>query len=307
MNEISSQLPEEQTKTSRPFTRREFIGSVMLASAGAVMLSATKAAPRWQIGCYTRPWAKFEYRVAFDNIADAGYRYVGLMTSATGLVIKPETTPDEAYAVGQEAKKRGLAIASAYCSFDIRKSVPAAIDEMRKIIDNLHTCGCPGLLLGGIGNPALVDDYYKVVAESCDYAASKGVGISVKPHGGVNATGPECRTIVEKVGHKNFGIWYDPGNIYYYSDGVLDPVDDSKLVDKLVVGMSVKDFMPPKVVDITPGTGKVDFPKVMANLKKGGFKRGPLIVECLSPGDVSFVNAEARKTRLFLEEMMRRI
>ena len=66
-------------------------------------------------------------------------------------------------------------------------------------------------------------------------------------------------------------------------------------------------FMPPKVVDITPGTGKVDFPKVMANLKKGGFKRGPLIVECLSPGDVSFVNAEARKTRLFLEEMMRRI
>jgi hypothetical protein len=28
-----------------------------------------------------------------------------------------------------------------------------------------------------------VDNYYRVVAECCDYAAGKGVGISVKPHG----------------------------------------------------------------------------------------------------------------------------
>ncbi len=33
------------------------------------------------IACYTRPWAKYEYRVALDAIAEAGYKYVGLMTT----------------------------------------------------------------------------------------------------------------------------------------------------------------------------------------------------------------------------------
>ena len=57
--------------------------------------------------------------------------------------------------------------------------------------------------------------------------------MSVKPHGGQNATGPQCRKLIEQVGHKNFRLWYDPGNIFYYSDGNLDPVDDSATVDGL--------------------------------------------------------------------------
>ena len=85
----------------------------------------------------------------------------------------------------------------------------------------------------------------------------------------------ECRPLVDKVGHKNFRLWYDPGNIYYYSDGKLSPVDDAGEVDGLVSGMSVKDFRMPKDVDVTPGTGMVDFQNVMKRLKEGGFKKGP--------------------------------
>ena len=129
--------------------------------------------------------------------------------------------------------------------------------------------------MGGVGDEKLYEPYYKAIAECCDYAAEKGMGISVKPHGGLNATGPQCRKTVEFVGHKNFGIWYDPGNIFYYSDGKLNPVDDAPTVDGLVMGMSVKDFKPPKNVDVTPGTGKVDFPAVFAKLKAGGFTSGP--------------------------------
>jgi sugar phosphate isomerase/epimerase len=141
------------------------------------------------------------------------------------------------------------------------------------------------------------------VAECCDYAASKGVGLSVKPHGGQNATGPQCRRIIEQVGHKNFRLWYDPGNIYYYSDGKLDPVTDAATVDGLVVGMSVKDFKPPKEVLVTPGTGQVNFREVFARLKQGGFTRGPLIVECLERGDLAHIAAEAKKARQFMEEL----
>ena len=159
------------------------------------------------------------------------------------------------------------------------------------------------LLMGGIGNEKLYEPYYKAIAECCDYAAEKGMGISVKPHGGLNATGPHAARPSSSSGNKNFGIWYDPGNIFYYSDGKLNPVDDAPTVDGLVVGMSVKDFKPPKNVDVTPGTGLVDFPAVFAKLKAGGFKSGALVVECLEPGDLAHTLAEAKKTREFLENL----
>jgi len=284
-------------------SRRHFIEKAALASAGLAFLSSARTS-HWQIGCYTRPWAEFDYRVAFDGMTGAGFRYAGLMTCKSGLVISTETTPDQVAQVKKEADARGLKIASLYGgNFDVTKSVDEGIAGFKKLIDYAALCDCPNLLLAGIAEPELVDNYYKVVTECCDYAAGKRVGISVKPHGPLNSTGLECRPLIEKVGHKSFRLWYDPGNIYYYSDGKLNPVDDAADVDGLVVGMSVKDFRMPKDVNVTPGTGLVDFPGVMARLRQGGFKQGPLIVECLAVGDVSFINAEARKACLFLEEL----
>ncbi|MBN1506395.1 MAG: neutral/alkaline non-lysosomal ceramidase N-terminal domain-containing protein [Sedimentisphaerales bacterium] len=260
----------------------------------------------WQIGCYTRPWDKYDYRLALDAIAEAGYKYVGLMTtkSRTSLVISVETSLEEAARIGEEVKKRGLKVASVYGGgIPVEKGLNAAIEGLRKLIDNCAACGATNLLMGGVGRKEQYEPYYKAVAECCDYAAFKGMGISVKPHGGLNATGPQCRKTVEFVGNKSFGIWYDPGNIFYYSDGKLNPVDDAPTVNGLVVGMSVKDFKPPKEVLVTPGTGLVDFPAVFAKLKAGGFKGGPLIVECLDPGDLEHTMEEAKKARRFLENL----
>jgi len=294
-------------------SRRDFLDySLRLGAAGlaasctAASTMASAAGDRWQIGCYTRPWAKYDYRVALDAIAEAGFKYAGLMTakSKNNLVISVATTLEEAEQAGREARKRGLKIPSVYGGgIPVNKSLEAGIEGLRKLIDNCAACGAGNLLMGGIGNEKLYDTYYKAIAECCDYAAEKGIGISVKPHGGLNATGPQCRKTIEMVNHKNFRIWYDPGNIYYYSDGKRDPVTDSATVDGLVVGMCVKDYKHPKKVDLTPGTGMVDFPAVMARLKKGGFTGGPLVVECLEPGNLEQTLAEAKKVRLFLEEL----
>ncbi|MGO8732000.1 MAG: sugar phosphate isomerase/epimerase family protein [Terriglobia bacterium] len=280
-------------------TRREFIGSALLATAGAVFSRAAKP-PRWQIGCYTRPWAQFDYRVAFDGVAAAGFKYIGLMTtkSKSNLIISLSTTPEEAAAIGAEAKQRGLKIISMWSDQFSTDNT----DGLKRIIENSAACGCPNLLLGGTDEKH-ADAYYKIVAECCDYAAAKGVGLAVKPHGGSNANGARCRKIIDQIGNKNFRLWYDPGNIFYYSDGKLDPVDDAASVDGVVAGMSVKDFRPPKQVELTPGTGKVDFAKVLSRLKQGGFTHGPLVVECLDPGDLAHVNAEAVKARRFLETL----
>ena len=289
--------------------RRDFLsaaGAALAAPALAAGAEDKPAQPRWQIGCYTRPWDKHEYRTALDAIAKAGFRHAGLMTtkSKTRLVISAATTIDEARQVGRECKKHGLKIPSVYGGgIPVAKSLAAGIEALKKLIDNCAAAGAANLMMGGVGDKKLHDRYYKAVAECCDYAAGKGVGISVKPHGGLNATGSQCRKIVQTVGHKNFRIWYDPGNILYYSDGKLSPVADAAAVDGLVVGVCIKDYRHPRNVAVTPGTGQVDFAKVLARLQKGGFTSGPLVVETLARGDLDATLAEAKKARRFLEEL----
>ncbi len=276
-----------------------------MAATGSLALIPAKKSSPWILGAYTRPWSRHDYRVAFDSIAEAGFKYVGLMSDKSGTIIKKETTPDRAALIAEEAKSRGLGIASLHGgNFDVRKSVDEGIKGLMSLIDSSAICNCPDLLLLGAEAPELAENYYKVVDECCDYAVNKGVIMSVKPHGPLNNTGHECRPLIESIGHKNFKLWYDPGNVYYYSDGRIDPVDDAGEVDGPVCGMSVKDFLMPKNVDVTPGTGMVNFAGVMDLLKQGGFRKGPLIVECLSQGDLLFINSEALKARIFLEKLI---
>jgi sugar phosphate isomerase/epimerase len=248
--------------------------------------------------------------VALDAIAEAGYRHVGLMTtkSDTRLVISVATTPEEAERIGEECRQRKLSIPSVYGGgIPVGKSLEAGIAGLRRLIDNCAAAGADNLLMGGIGKDKLYDAYFKAIAACCDYAAEKNIGISIKPHGGLNATGPQCRQAIERVGHPNFRIWYDPGNILYYSDGKRDPVKDAATVEGLVVGMCVKDYQHPKQVMITPGTGRVDFPGVLRQLKAGGFARGALVVECLTRGGKTNLVAEAKKARVFLERLVAQV
>ena len=291
-------------------TRRQFLRtSLVLLGSGVASQAQTQSrrTAGFQIGCYTRPWDQHDYRVALDGIAEAGYKYAGLMTHGGNarVLITTEMGPEEAAAVGEEVRKRGLQTLSVYGgNFPVEKGIEAGIAGLKRLIDNTATCNSPGLLLGGTSKADLARDYYKVVAECCDYAASRKVQLTVKPHGGTNATGAECRRHIEQVGHRNFRLWYDPGNIFYYSQGKLDPVNDVPSVDGLIAGMSIKDYRPPKEVMITPGKGIVNFRDVLARAKRGGFAGGPLIVECLDRGDPARINAEAKAARLFVESLI---
>ena len=302
------------TSKANSINRRTFLGGVAgmgVAGMSVLKLPALLAAeaaparkPNWQIGCYTRPFDQFDYPLALDAIAEAGFRYVGIMTSniAGWVMIKSSTPVEEVRNMHRAARKRGLEVLSIYGEFPVSSSLEENCRGLKQLIDDAAICECPHLMLGGIGDERY-QIYYQTVAECCDHAAAKGVNLSIKPHGGRNATGPQCRKAIELVGRKNFGLWYDPGNIFFYSDGQLDPVADAATVDGLVMGMSVKDYRPPKDVLVNIGEGRVDFPKVFDRLKQGGFTGGPLLVECLARGSLADVKAAARKARLFLEQL----
>jgi sugar phosphate isomerase/epimerase len=311
---IMSQESNSTVDHSVTLSRRDVISRALgLACTGSLLpgltdLHAAPGAdpPPWLIGCYTRPWDQHDYQVALDQIALAGFKYAGLMTcrAPRRLVISPSTSIEEAGRVGEEARQRGLKILSVYGGgISVAKSLQAGIDDLKRLIDNCAACGGQSLLMGGTGDQKTFAAYYQAIAQCCDYAASQGVGITIKPHGGLNATGPQCREIVQRVDHKNFRIWYDAGNILYYSNGELDPMKDAPSVDGLVVGMCVKDYRHPKNVAVTPGTGQVDFPAVMARLRQGGFQGGPLVVECLQGGSLEQLQQQAQEARVYLEKL----
>jgi sugar phosphate isomerase/epimerase len=315
--------------TSPAFSRRNFLSRTLAAGAALAAgplpeVSAAGVAGPWQLGCYTRPWAAYDFRTALDAVAEAGYKHLGLMTIANkgkpGLVLSLTSTLEEADHLGQQVRQRGLEIPSTYAGgFPVNKSIEEGIRGLRHLIDCCAAVRSQTLLLGGTGDPKTFDAYYKVVAECCDYAAERRVGITIKPHGGLNATGAELRNIVRTVNKKNFTVCYDAGNIAFYSNGVWDPVKDAADVDGLVSSWSIKDYSPtrreplprdarpPKYtgdVALTPGTGTINFKAVFARLKQGGFRAGALIVECLAPGELPQLLAAAKQAKRFLEDLI---
>jgi sugar phosphate isomerase/epimerase len=309
---------DRQRVARRTFLERSVqLGAAALASppllASLAQAASAGSAADYTIGCYTRPWDKHEYRVALDAIAAAGFRSAGLMTTKTtpktpgNLVLSVASTLEMAAEVGAECKQRGLEIPSVYGgAIPVQKSLDEGIQGLRHLIDVCAAAGAKMLLMGGTSEK-LAELYFKAIAECCDYAAEKGLGLNIKPHGPFTTTGPLLRKVVESVGKKNFTICYDAGNIFFYSDGKLNPVDDAPSVAGLVSGWCVKDFtlQPKKDVWLTPGTGLVDFPAVFARLKAGGFRRGALVVETITRGELPQLAVEARKARKFVENLVR--
>lgn len=291
--------------------RRHFLSTTTAAFVSPLFLRSHLRAQndqKYDIGIFTRPWAKFDYLTAFDEIAKAEFKNVGLMTtkSKDNLLISKNTNQEQSQKIGEQAAERGLDIVSVYGGdFDSDKDIHVAIKSLKKLIDNCAACRGQNLLLGGTSDKNVFENYYNTIKACCDYAQKQGIQLVLKPHGGLNATGPQCAEIIQRVNHNNFGLWYDPGNILYYSENTLNPINDVSSVDGLVTGLCVKDYLHPKNVDVTPGTGIVDFEPVFDKLKNGGFCKGPLVIECLKPGNLEELQTEALQSRKFLEELIK--
>ena len=162
--------------TRRQFLQGSLAGSLLVgAGVHGIARAATSESAGYRVGIYTRPWDKFDYRIALDAIADAGFKHAGLMTtnSKTRLVISVSTTLEEAEQVGQEVKKRGLKIPSVYGGgIPVQKSLEAGIEGLRKLIDNCKACGAA--LSYCVSCQIIVTDKETSACPECGAPLSKG-------------------------------------------------------------------------------------------------------------------------------------
>ena len=97
--------------------------------------------------------------------------------------------------------------------------------------------------------------------ETAPYAQEKGLKLVLKPHGGASGAADEIKKCLKEVGHPNYKIWFDAGNIIYYTG--KDPVEQLKPIVQHVTGFCAKDCDKQKgSVLLEFGTGKVNFPAV---------------------------------------------
>jgi sugar phosphate isomerase/epimerase len=292
-------------------TRREFIcdstallaGTALLAD-GPSLLAGPAPAVAWPIGCFNRPWTKWTYDETLKSIKAAGYSLTGLLTrTKQDPFIAADATPEYL-----EALKKTLAASGLTANMGALRSrhdVPLeeTIASLKKEIDNAAFLGLKYVMTFGIDNPAQFDHYFKAMAAAAAYGAEKKVQVVMKPHGGSSGASEEIIAAMKKVGHPNFTIWYDAGNIIYYTG--KDPIEELKPIVQYVTGFCAKDCAEPKSdVMIQFGAGKVDFAGVFKVLKSAGFN-GPVMVECCAVGDTPEATAaNARANREFLEKVL---
>ncbi len=288
-------------------TRRQFIGSTFAATvAGSALLEAADK-PRWEIGCFNRPWGAWSYDVALDGLKAGGFKLTGLVGDHKGDVgLATSATPEYIAALKKRIDERSLTPNIAWLKTRHDTPVADSIAGCRKLVDYAAQLGLKYLLSGGVSVEGQYDNYYATMADAAKYAADKGVNMVLKPHGGSSGASDEVLKCLNKVNHPNFKVWFDAGNIIYYTG--KDPVTELKPIAKYVTGFCAKDCASQKSpVMIQFGTGKVDFKAVFTVLKAAGFN-GPVMIECTAPADsAELVTANAVANRKFLEEVFAQV
>jgi sugar phosphate isomerase/epimerase len=317
-------------------TRREFLTAASAAAAAAILPGSARGAElppaaRWPIGCHTRPFSGASLRAAqagnpdyvLDAIKAAGFEFADMVSPGGGGGRGAPATPEAIAALKQKLTARGLK--SNIANFPTaQRGVPLAdaIANARQVIGNAHTLGQKYALNLGIEEEERFVDWCKVLSDAAAFGKERGVKVVVKHHHGVNNTSMELLGWITQVNHPNFGLFFDPGNVVYYTG--KDPVKQLEVIGPHVSGVVAKDCTAPHFMEraagdppfgakvtgagnpevmIQFGTGKVDFPAFFKRLSAFGFS-GPVMVEGTAVGaTLEETIANARANREFLEKV----
>lgn len=266
------------------------------------------------LGCFTRPWEKFDFPTACKGIADAGYTLIGLMRQELKYTVTPDSTPAQVDEIKKVITDNGLKFVNLVSRVPVGSgTAEQEADGLKKLLDHVKRLGGVNVMVAGTAKETLYDHAYSVWTMAAKHADSVGLQLVLKPHGGMCGTGPLLAHCVERVGSPAFKVWYDCGNILFYNNKppapTLTPETDLPGVMRYVTGMCVKDCQlgtgakGTNAVDIMPGEGLVKWAEIFHLLAMAKFN-GPLLVECLGGKTLEEINERAKKTQQFLTKLI---
>lgn len=267
---------------------------------------------RFLLGCFTRPFANVTLEEAFAGIAEAGFKYAGLM-------IRHQKEPSLPSAGGSRSveqiakmvKSAGLTLTS------IILGRPDSVETGKKWVDDCQALGIYHMIIinpwpysGGLDVRRPEEElgpeeaaYFKLMHDLADYAQPKDIALAIKPHTGCTATSKEQRQTLAAIDHANVGVYYDPGNVSFY-EGVR-PEDDLPNIADRVIGICVKDHEGERANASfpVPGTGSVGWKRIFQTLKDAG-AYGPCLLENFTAKEPEEIKAGVRATREHLQKAL---
>jgi sugar phosphate isomerase/epimerase len=250
--------------------RREFLTSAALLPS----MAAAQAAPtKFQFACMTLPYSAFPFERALKGIRSAGYQHVawGVNHRESGGPAKPllavDAPPTEAARLASMCRELQLEPVMMFSTVNFEAA--NALDAHKRRVDQAHAAKIPFLLTFGKTTSGEYDAVIRNLKGVADHAASAGVMIVIKQHGGNTATGKDCSRIIRDVNHDAVRMCYDAGNVLDYENN--DPIPDIQACWRDIRAFAMKDHRNfPKDEDCAPGFGEIDHYKLLTPVMRTG-------------------------------------
>jgi L-ribulose-5-phosphate 3-epimerase len=229
---------------------------------------------------HTNSYHTYTLDEALEGIAAAGFKYVELSAVRGWTEHVPlEAAPADIAAIKAKLARWGLT-ASALSGHSDLTTATGLVDG-KKAVDLCPQLGIT-LMNTAIGGHYSENEnkaaFMGHIHELADYAAERGVLISLEVHGDIMATGQISIPLIEEIDRPNVGINYDTANCVFY--GGVEACDDIRPVAPLLMHIHLKDKRGGARVWDFPavGEGHVNFWGLFKILEQEGYT-APFSVE----------------------------
>ncbi len=259
------------------------------------------------IGSTTRPYNTLSFAKACERIARAGYTDIAVFAHNQAMPVDHESTPDQIATAKKATADAGVTPSMLLGRTQLDQGTDGAADAYKRLLDNAAALGSQWILELGTGREEYYAIYPEVMRRAADHAQTLGIGISLKPHGGISLTARELIDLYKQVDRPAFAVSYDPGNIVHYTRGEVRPeseVDEiAQYTSTAIIKDCVLDADNNPTVMATAGDGEVDFQRVLSGLVGGGFT-GPLYVECVGSEQLDGVDRDLAFTLGYIKGIL---
>ena len=241
-----------------------------------------------KLACNTWCYRNLSKEDAIARIGGFGFQGIELIAHAPCFHADVRFTPREKAAVKQLVANHGMTIVALSPSTDYLKFTEeerrAQIEHTNAITDLCVEMGAPisrifsgGRVPEGRSWQECVDAVVATLKPCADYAESQGVQLAIESHGQFGCDLEALAAILDAVDSPASGITLDTSN--FYSSGV-DPLEAARRLVGRIYHTHLKDGSktPEGYRGEAVGEGDLDFPAILALLKKQGY-RGYYCVE----------------------------
>lgn len=201
-----------------------------------------------KLACAAWGFRNYSPREYFAAVKNLGLDFVEInLDEGQTEHLSPSDSDAELMAAKQQAEEQGVRIVAVAGSSDFTVSDPAArqmqIDEVKRQIDVCTVLEAEVLRLfaGWVSEKQVTDTSFAHVRECLSqlapYAKANDVVLAVENHGGITATGAQCRRLLEDL-PPSVGFTYDPANFRHCDE---DPLAALVVIGNRVVYSHWKD------------------------------------------------------------------